>query len=121
MRLKLLNKVTTCREGPQSLSYHKQSLGKDGLVFADSCFIKYVHCTFYKQTLKKCDQLASRFATCMYDPYTSTHTIITLTAKKRDQLTPRFGTCMYDPYTSTHTIITVTTKKRDPQIWDLYV
>ena len=57
----------------------------------------------------------------MYDPYTSTHTIITVTAKKRDQLTPRFGTCMYDPYTSTHTIITVTAKKRDPQIWDLYV
>merc|ERR1712004_883592 len=42
--------------------------------------------------------------TCMYDPYTSTHTIIRVTAKKRPLLTPRFGTCMYDPYTSTHTI-----------------
>merc|ERR1712004_862949 len=48
----------------------------------------------------------------MYDPYTSTHTIIRVTAKKRHLLTPRFGTCMYDPYTSTHTIIRVTAKKR---------
>ena len=28
---------------------------------------------------------------------------------------------MYDPYTSNHTIITVTAKKHDPQIWNLYV
>merc|ERR1711873_25695 len=79
---------------------------------------------------------------CMYDPYTSTHTIIRVTVKFRHQLAPRFGTpmyvgpiyqhshhhksncqipspactqiwdpCMYDPYTSTHTIITVTVKK----------
>ena len=37
----------------------------------------------------------------MYDPYPSTHTIITVTAKKCDYVAPRFGTCMYriyDPY-----------------------
>ena len=32
---------------------------------------------------------------CMYDPYTSTHTIIRVTVKKRDHLAPRFGTPMY--------------------------
>merc|ERR1711952_86971 len=47
----------------------------------------------------------------MYDPYTSTHTIIRVTVKKRHHLAPRFGTCMYDPYTSTHTIIRETVKK----------
>ena len=39
--------------------------------------------------------------TCMYDPYPSTHTIITVTAKKCDYVAPRLGTCMYgiyDPY-----------------------
>merc|ERR1711952_28612 len=41
--------------------------------------------------------------------------------QKPSPITPRFGTCMYDPYTSTHTIIRVTVKKRDPQIWHLYV
>ena len=33
------------------------------------------------------------------------------TVKKCDQLAPRFGTCVLDPYNSTHTIITATTKK----------
>merc|ERR1711889_2689 len=32
---------------------------------------------------------------CMYDPYTSTHTIIRVTVKFRHHLAPRFGTPMY--------------------------
>merc|ERR1711978_124469 len=57
-------------------------------------------------------QFAPRLGTYVYDPYTSTHTIIRVTAKKRHQFAPRFGTYVYDPYTSTHTIIRVTVKKR---------
>ena len=36
------NKVTTRWEGPQSLSYHKYSLSKDGLLYTDSCVNKFV-------------------------------------------------------------------------------
>merc|ERR1711978_470405 len=54
----------------------------------------------------------------MYDPYTSTHTIITVTVKKRDHLAPRFATSVcWTPYNSIQTIIRVTVKKRGPQIW----
>ena len=35
-----LNKVTTRWEGPQSLSYHKQWLGKDGLLYIQTCTSK---------------------------------------------------------------------------------
>ena len=54
---------------------------------------RYVVTHFTKNTSQS---LTPRFGTCMYDPYTSTHTIIRVTVKKRQQLTPRFGTCMYD-------------------------
>ena len=36
------NKVTTRWEGPQSLSYQKYSLSKDGLLCTDSCVIAFV-------------------------------------------------------------------------------
>ena len=32
----------------------------------------------------------------MYDPYTSTHTIIRVTVKKRDHLAPRFATSVLE-------------------------
>ena len=38
----LENKVTTRWEGPQSLSYQKYSLSKDGLLCTDSCVIAFV-------------------------------------------------------------------------------
>ena len=38
----VLNKVTTRWEGPQSLSYQKYSLSKDGLLCTDSCVIAFV-------------------------------------------------------------------------------
>ena len=40
--LRVSNKVTTRWEGPQSLSYHKYSLSKDGLLYTDSCVNKFV-------------------------------------------------------------------------------
>ena len=79
------NKVTTRWEGPQSLSYHKYSFSKDGLLYTDSIITV---------TVKKWYLLAPRSATCMYDPYTSNHTIKRVTAKKRHQFAPRYGTCM---------------------------
>ena len=36
------NKVTTRREGPQSLSYHTYSLNENGLLFTDSLLIQFV-------------------------------------------------------------------------------
>ena len=60
-----------------------------------------------------CHTLSPRFATCVLDPYNSTHTIITVTVKKCDQLAPRFATCVLDLYNSTHTIIRLTVKKCD--------
>ena len=36
------NKLTTRWEGPQSLSYQKYSLSKDGLLCTDSCVIEFV-------------------------------------------------------------------------------
>ena len=51
-------------------------------------------------TVKRCHHLAPRFATCTYDPYTSSQSIVTV--KKCDHLAPRFATCMYDPYSNSN-------------------
>ena len=42
IRILHYNKVTTRWEGPQSLPYHKQWLGKDGLLLIQTCTSKHV-------------------------------------------------------------------------------
>ena len=57
----------------------------------------YQHSHHHKSNRQKAWPLCTQiWDLCMYDPYTSTHTIIRVTAKKRDHLAPRFGTsvCM---------------------------
>ena len=49
------------------------------------------------------------FALVMYACLYLGRVSLRVTVKKRYQFAPRFGTCMYDPYSSTHTIIRVTT------------
>ena len=68
--------------------------------------------------MSKVSPLTPRFATSMCDPYTSTHTIITVTVKKCHHSPPDLPP-LCDPYTSIHSIITVTVKKCLPSPPDL--
>ena len=77
------NKVIARWEGPQSLSYRKQSLSNEQR-WATVCRFMFDKLNFNKQSvICTQEELAPKFGTCMYDPYTSTHTIIRVTAQTR--------------------------------------
>ena len=121
------NKVTTRWEGSQSLSYHKQSSGKNGLLFANSCLMGdgiISAATFFcvldpytafkpsSESLPKCRELAPRSVTSVcWTPVQHSHHHNIHCQKLSVVCTQICHLCVLDPYSitvNTHTIITVT-------------
>merc|ERR1711873_80760 len=85
----------------------------------------YQHSHHHKSNCQKASTSCTQiWHLCMYDPYTSTHTIIRVTVKFRHQLAPRFGTsvCMtHIPALNHHKSNCQKASPPRPQIWHLYV
>ena len=79
----------------QQSHHHKSNCQKASPVCTQICHLYvrpiYQHSHHHKSNCQKTSPATPGFATSMYDPYTSTHTIIRVTAKKRHLLPPDLG------------------------------
>merc|ERR1711954_540627 len=79
----------------QQSHHHKSNCQKASPVCTQICHLYlrpiYQHSHHHKSNCQKASPATPRFATSMYDQYTSTHTIIRVTAKKRHLLPQDLG------------------------------